>query len=192
MTNRLTIRRVLALFIGLSTLVLMVVGTRHLTKGARPEKALPSLPGGVDLALTTLHFTESEAGQMRWELAAASGHYNRSGDSSVLKDLRLNVYRTPALGPITVSARDGVYQHGSKNIQLAGDVRASSAKGLSFSTERLEYEAADRRFHTSEKVLLQDGALRVEGEGMELFVDKQVARVGSRVSATIDPGMRRP
>lgn len=187
MINSRFVRRLLGLFVLLATVALLVVVFRYFNRDGQQNKQKSSSSAPVDLALKSLHFTESDAGQKVWELFAASGDYNKGKDLSVLKDLRFTLFKS-GIGPVTVTARRGEYQHAARRVTLAGDVNAMGEGGVSFATQRVTYDTARRAFSTAAQVRLVDGRMTVEGVGMDLDVAGQQARIKSRVSATIYPG----
>jgi len=191
MSNSLYVRRLLGLMVLLGALALMAVVYRYFSRSDQSKKHHSSPAASVDLALKTLHFTESTAGQKMWELFAASGEYNKSADLSTLKDLRFIVFRAGKIGPVTVTASHGEYAHGAKVVTLSENVLAKGEDGISFETSRVNYDSERRVFNTSAPVRLVDGGLDVKGVGMELKMDRQEARIHSQVEAVIYPGKSR-
>jgi LPS export ABC transporter protein LptC len=145
----------------------------------------------VDLALKEIRFTDSSQGKLRWELFAESGAYDKPADTSFLDKVRFIVHDAHPFGPLTVIARRGEYPHVTRDVRLSGGVTAEGEKGFSFATETVSYSAGRRQFTAPDRVRLTDGALSVEGVGMDLSVARQEARIHSQVVATIDPGKRK-
>ncbi len=187
MANSLIVRRLLGLFVLLGALALLVVVFRFFSRNGQHKMQVATPAASVDLALKSLHFTESDPGQKLWELFAASGEYNRGADLSTLKDLRFIVFKS-GIGPVTVTARRGEYLHGARKVTLIDDVSARSEKGITFDTSRITYDTGRRTFTTAAPVRLMDGRLSVEGVGMSLDVESQKAHIQRQVSATIYPG----
>lgn len=188
MANSLYVRRLLGLFVLLGALALGVVVFNYFSRNAQQRQQIPNPAASVDLALKSLHFTESSADRTKWELYAASGEYSKSADLSLLKDLRFILFRAGNEGRVTVTAKQGEYAHATKNVTLAGNVQAKGTDGVSFETPRISYDSARRIFRTDERVKMTSDRMSVEGVGMEFKLDGQTALIQSRVEATIYPG----
>jgi LPS export ABC transporter protein LptC len=188
MSKTLHLRRLLALFIILSAATLAIMVFRYFSKAAYKENHRPSLQSSVDLALKTIHFTESSGGGIKWELFAAKGEYDKSAELSTLQDIRFVIKQVERYGNLVVTAREGQFAHASKKVTLAGDVLAKNDKGASFETSRITFDSGKQLFKTVEKVRMMDGGLTVEGKGMEMSMENKEARIMSQVTATILPG----
>jgi LPS export ABC transporter protein LptC len=188
MSKTLHLRRLLALFIILSAATLGVTVFRYFSNTAHKENRRPTLQSSVDLALKTIHFTESSGEGIKWELFAAKGEYDKSAELSTLQDIRFVIKQVERYGNIVVTAREGQFAHASKKVTLAGDVLAKNDNGATFETSRITYDSGRQFFKTVEKVRMIDGGLTVEGKGMEMSLENKEARIMSRVTATILPG----
>lgn len=186
MANSLYVRRLLGLFVLLGALALGVVVFRYFSQSGR-QRPQVSAPASVDLAMKSLHFTESSADRTKWELYAASGEYSKSADLSILKDLRFILFRAGNAGRITVTAKKGEYAHAAKKVTLSGNVMAEGTDGVSFETPKISYDSARRIFRTDEHVRMTSDRMAVEGVGMEFKMNDQTAHIQSRVEATIYP-----
>jgi LPS export ABC transporter protein LptC len=181
------VRRLLGLFVLLGALALLVVLFRFFNRSSQHKMQVKPPAAAVDLALSSLHFTESDGERKVWELFAAHGEYDKTADRSTLQDLRFVVLKAGS-GPYTVTARRGEYLHGAKKVTLIDDVVARGEGGVAFDTPRITYDTERRTFTTSSPVRLVDGRLTVEGVGMNLDVGSQQAHIQRQVSATIYPG----
>src|SRR5512145_1785938 len=177
MANSLYVRRLLGLFVLLGVLALLLVVFRYFSRSSQHQKNVAAPAASVDLALKSLHFTESVSGRKAWELFASHGDYSRAADRSTLKDIRFIVLRSGKGGPVTVTAKRGEYIHSTKLVTLMEDVAAKGEDGLSFDTSRISYDTEGRIFKTSAPVRFVDGRLAVEGVGMELNTSTQKAHI---------------
>lgn len=188
MVNSRYVRRLLGLFVLLGVSALLLVVFRYFSRSSQHQKHVAAPAASVDLALKSLHFTESVSGRKAWELYASHGDYSRAADLSTLKDIRFVVLRSGKAGPVTVTAKRGEYLHSTRVVTLMEDVVARGEDGLSFDTSRISYDTAGRIFRTSAPVRFADGRLAVEGVGMELDTVTQKVRIQRQVVATIYPG----
>lgn len=183
-------RRLLGITIVVAIAALTIVIVRYLFtshfKNSRPEKKTAA----VDVALKSIHFSESDPTGKKWELFAANGTYDKASDRSSLEEIRFIVEKKLSSGPVTLTARHGEYSHASKNVLLKGDVKAMTADGTTFNTTAISYDSARRTMSTNEKVKLSDAALSVEGVGFNFNLDTGIATMHSSVTAVITPGKR--
>lgn len=189
MANSRYVRRLLGLFVLLGVSALLLVVFRYFSRSSQHQKHVAAPAASVDLALKSLHLTESVSGRKAWELFASQGDYSKGADISTLKDIRfvaLGIGKKN--GPVTVTAKRGEYRHSTRVVTLMDDVSARGEDGLSFDTSRISYDTEGRIFRTSEPVRLVDGRLSVEGVGMELSTADQTVHIRKQVVATIHPG----
>jgi LPS export ABC transporter protein LptC len=191
MRNSLSVRRLLGFILLVAFVALSAVVINYFINSSS-QVGKPALrPVDADVALKSIHFTESDATAKKWELFAESGAYNKPTDTSSLTIIRFIIERNGTGGPVTVTARRGEYAHASKNVRLEGDVQSRTKEGTTFSTASLVYYAARRVIHGTERVILADNALKVEGTGFELNLDSQETRIYRDITATINPGKKR-
>jgi len=190
MSKSLYFRRILGFVILLAALATIAVIIRYFINNAKNDNKNSSKSVSSDITMETIHFTESHQNRKDWELFAHSGIHDKPKEKTSLADVRFIVERDIKNGPVTVTAKQGVYLHTPKTIHLSGNVLAKTENGMTFETTQINYDSAKKTFMTKEKVRLTDAALSVDGVGMDLFVDRQQAIVKSRVEATVYPGKR--
>lgn len=190
MPRSLSFRRILGFVILVAAFATIAVIIRYFIDSSGKDKKGFSKSFQADVSIKTIHFTESQQNQKKWELFAQSGIYDKPKEKTSLEDVRFIVERDLKNGPVTVTAKHGEYLHSPKTVHLSGDVLAKTENGMTFETSQASYDSAKRVFTTKEKVRLTDAALSVEGVGMELFVDRQLAVVNARVEATVYPVKR--
>jgi lipopolysaccharide export system protein LptC len=188
MSNPLLFRRLLGGILIVALIVVVAVTVRFFIESSRKEKPA-SFQFGADIGLKAIHFTENEAGRKKWELFAESGEYDKASEKSTLSGIRF-IVESDRKGPVTVTARQGEYFHSTRYLILKGGIVARTKDGASFETPGLTYNSKTRIFNTKEHVSFADKGLKVEGVGMDFTVDGFEAKIHSRVSATLDPGMR--
>jgi len=183
-------RRILGFVIILATLATIGVISRYFIDNAKKDNHNLSKTASTDIAMKTIHYTENQQNRKSWELFAQSGIYDKPNEKTSLEDIRFIVEQDSNKGPVTVTAKNGVYLHTAKTVHLRGNVLARTENGMTFETTQIDYDSAKKRFTTKEKIKLTDAALTVEGVGMDLSVDRQQAIVKSKVDATVYPGKR--
>lgn len=191
MRSSILARRLLGLTIVVAIAALTLVIVRYFIASQLKSSRPANNTAAVDVALKSIHFTESDASGKKWELFAANGAYDKANERSSLEDIRFIVEKKLSSGPVTLTARHGEYAHASKNVLLKGDVKAVTTDGTTFTTTAINYDSAKRTMSTNEKVRLSDAALSVEGDGFNFNLDTGIATMQSRVTAVITPGKRK-
>lgn len=183
-------RRLLGLTIVVAIAALTIVIVRYFIASHFKSSRAENKSAAVDVALKSIHFTESDSTGKKWELFAANGAYDKANDRSSLEEIRFIVEKKLSSGPVTLTSRHGEYAHASKNVLLKGNVKAVTADGATFTTTIISYDSAKRIMSTKERVKLSDATLSVEGEGFDYNLDTGIATMHSRVTAVITPGKR--
>ena len=191
MRSSILARRLLGLTIVVAIAALTIVIVRYFITSHFKNSSVESKSAAVDVALKSIHFTESDSAGKKWELFAANGAYDKANDRSSLEVIRFIVANRHSSGPVTLTARHGEYAHASKNVLLKGDVNAVTADGASFTTTVINYDSARRTMRTDAMVKLSDATLSVEGEGFDYNLDTGIATMHRRVTAVITPGKRK-
>ncbi len=184
-------RRILGLVILVAAVATLTMVIRYFIDSARKERKTLSSSLSTDISMKTIHFSENHQNEKKWELFAQKGSYDKPKETTSLEDVRFVVERDKKNGPVTVTAKQGDYQHTAKSIQLDGNVIAKTADGMTFETPRINYDSKSQTFSTKDKIRLTDAGLTVDGVGMDLYVDRQQAVVRNQVEATVFPGKRK-
>jgi lipopolysaccharide export system protein LptC len=182
------IRQILA--IAIIAAILAIAGAIALKayRGMRSGPVLPSLPKNIDVSLQKIHYTETKAGVKKWDLVADKAEFDRVGDVVRLAGIRLEVAAGGKTGDIVLTSDRGDYFTKSKNVDLVGNVTAKSGSGMEFVTDRVSYLAAKSLIRTVDPVRFSDGNMKVQGIGMEFFVETKTLKILSKVTADFVPG----
>lgn len=188
MIDQRKIRQLLALVIILAVLALAAAIAFKAYRGMRSGPVLPSLPKNIDVSLQKIHFTETKGGAKKWDLLADKAEYDKGGETVRLTGIRLEVAAAGKTGEIVLTADRADYRVKTKDVELVGNVVAKSASGMEFSTGRVAYLSARSLLKTADRVKFSDGALAVEGVGMEFMVDSKRVKILRDVDASYTPG----
>lgn len=179
------IKRLLAVAIVVASVSLAAVIAMKLRGGHGPEEMLVGLPKNIDISLHNIHYTETKNGVKQWDLVAQQADYDRSGNATHLKSIKMILFGGKKCDDITLTADRALFNNTTKDVKLTGHVLARSAAGLRFTTGRADYLAAHSMISTDDHVQLVDGRLTVEGVGMELLLKPKTAKVLNKVTATV-------
>lgn len=179
-------RRVLAILILGSVVVLAVVLWRHLEQQA-PEDILAALPKQVDLSLEKLHYTQNEEGQRRWTLMADKAEYQRDNSQALLEKVHLVLYRAGQFGEVTLDAERGRLEQAERQIDVWDHVVIKTSRQEQLFTEKLHYDGRLQRLSTDEPVRLQSPQLKLTGTGLQVDLDQGRLLVKKDVRMLIFP-----
>jgi lipopolysaccharide export system protein LptC len=186
------IRQILA--IAIIAAIVAIAGAIALKayRGMRSGPLLPSLPKNIDVSLQKIHYTETKDGKKKWDLVADKAEFDKVGDVIRLTGIRLEVALGGKTGTIVLTSDRGDYFTKSKNVDLVGNVAAKSASGMDFTTARASYLAGRSLIRTADPVRFSDGSLKLQGTGMEFYVETKKLKILNNVTADFVPGAVMP
>jgi LPS export ABC transporter protein LptC len=86
-------------------------------------------------------------------------------------------------GTVQITARRGVIQNESKNMQVCGDVRLVMGDEFALTTECLQWLAVEQSLATDTPVIVEMGSLHVEGQGFRGWIAEERFEVHEQVLA---------
>lgn len=179
------IKQVLAIVViaAASYLTVAIAVKYHRLKG--PASILSDLPKNIDLSLKKVHYTNTKDGTLQWDLLAQKVDY--FNDSGVIRFTQAEMVLFGSGGPekYTLVADTADYLKKTGDVKLAGNITATNAAGMTFSTGHLQFDSERSLVSTDDQVRLVDASLSVEGRGMELSLDTKKLRVLHNVTAVI-------
>ena len=185
------IKRLLAFAIILAGASVTIAIALRVQQGKVSTEKISRLPGGVDVALNKVHYTETKDGRKKWDLLADHAAYDRGKDVVHLTRVRLLVVGSGKMGDIVLTADLADYDSKSKDVKLTGNVVAKSAAGMKFTTNGAVYLADRSMIKSVDRVRFSSGKLMVEGVGMEFMTATKTMRIMDDVSAVVDTGVGR-
>jgi LPS export ABC transporter protein LptC len=182
------IRQILA--IAIIAAIVAIAGAIALKayRGMRSGPVLPSLPKNIDVSLQKIHYTETKDGMKKWDLVADKAEFDKVGDVVRLTGIRLEIAMGGKTGDTVLTSDRGDYYTKSKNVDLIGNVTAKSVSGMEFTTARASYLAGSSLVRTADPVRFSNGNMKVQGTGMEFFVETRVLKILNNVTADFVPG----
>ncbi len=182
-------RRLLAVLILLSSVVLTTVIYRHLQQKS-PEEILSMLPENIDLAVSDLHYTQNEEGQRSWTLDADTAEYERDSGLAKLTVVKLLFYNAGEFGELTLQSDYGQLEQETRQVDVWGDVRIETEGGEQLFTERLHYDDQLRQLSTDEPIRLLSSDVDLTGVGLWVDIDQGRMIVKEKVRVILYPSGR--
>lgn len=110
--------------------------------------------------------SQTERGRRLWELNAPRAEIAPDGGAT-LELPEIDFYKNGRRAS-TATARTASVREGTESMRLEGDVVITGhEEKVVVRTTRLDYDGADRRFRTKERVVIERPGARLIGRGME-------------------------
>ncbi|GAM08794.1 lipopolysaccharide-assembly, LptC-related [Geobacter sp. OR-1] len=184
------IRLLLALAIVAAIAWLMVVSMNKFSShGQSSSRAISDGERQADLTLRGMRVHEISNGSSRWTLIAEKAEYDTKSSRVKLADVRLSVAPVDkSLGELVLNSPTATYHTGTKDVYLAGGVKAKSSRGMEFAASSVHFVGKRGVVTTSDPVRFTDDELMLEGKGMEYIVATSAFKVMRDVTATYKAG----
>ena len=142
--------------------------------------ATVSLEHGVRMEKFALRDTERY--QTRWEILADVAQVDPQANATTLDGVHLTLFSAKH-GTVQVTARRGVIQNESKNMQVCGEVRLVMGEEFSLTTECLQWFAGEQTLAANTPVTVEMGGFHVEGQGFRGWIADERFEVHEQVLA---------
>ena len=148
-------------------------------KGRKPpeEVNLPKIAvEGADSRLEKIRFVEEKQGRKNWELEAKAMQQYQGQNVMVLEDVKLTFFNKDGR-TFTVTGKQGKVYQDTKNMELQGDVIATSSDGYRLKTNSMTYNHQEKKIQTPDPVDLDGEQLWLTGRGMVVDMEAQTVKV---------------
>lgn len=135
---------------------------------------------GIRMEKFSLRDTQRQ--QTRWEILADVAQVDPQADTTTIEGVHITLF-SATRGTVQVTARRGVIQNRSKNMQVCGDVRLVMGEEFSLTTECLQWFAAEERLAADTPVTIERGNFHVEGQGFRGWIAEERFEVLEQVLA---------
>jgi LPS export ABC transporter protein LptC len=135
---------------------------------------------GIRMEKFSLRDTQRQ--QTRWEILADAAQLDPQADITTIEGVHLTLF-SATRGTVQVTARSGVIQNQSKNMQVCGDVRLVVGEEFSLTTECLQWFAAEQTLAADTPVTIEMGNFHVKGQGFRGWIAEERFEVHEQVLA---------
>ncbi|GMR04726.1 MAG: hypothetical protein BMS9Abin23_0631 [Thermodesulfobacteriota bacterium] len=163
------VRRAISAFIALSlvALVLMVI-VYYSAKSGLGVKFTEE--GDIGIQIDNIHYSNTRAGRVEWELDAKSATRFKKEDLMVFDAVKMVFYAKDGT-PYRLKAREGRYLETRGEINARGDVEITSPGGYNLKTESIKYLSGPGELTSSDHVRILSESMDVEGVGLKVDID---------------------
>jgi LPS export ABC transporter protein LptC len=169
--------------------ILVVVVGFYLVQAQRnsPRKPVePDVSTEEGLKLEDIHFTQdSPDDKVKWVLDAKEARLSK--DKEVISFHRFRLRLEPQKRPrVELEGERGEYYRTSGEIRLQGGLKGTTEDGYSMVTQSAVYLDKQGRLETKDPIKITGPFFCVEGQGLQLNVEKETVQILSDVTALID------
>jgi LPS export ABC transporter protein LptC len=125
---------------------------------------------------------DTERYQTRWEILADVAQVDPQVNATTLEGVHLTLFSVNH-GTVQVTARRGIIQNASKNMQVCGDVQLVIGEEFSLTTECLQWLAGEQALAADTPVTVEMGGLHVEGQGFRGWIADERFEIHEQVLA---------
>ena len=168
------------LSIGLLVLISLWLNLQGKRASEGREVAPKISTDGADARLEKIRFVEDKHGQKTWELEAKLIQQYQSQNMLLLEEVKVTFFGKEGQTFILSGHQGKVYQD-SKNMELVGDVVATSSDGYSLKTHSITYDHKERKVRSSDPVEIEGEQIRLDGNGMVVDMEAQTFKIMSQV-----------
>jgi len=134
------------------------------------------------IRMETFALRDTERYQTRWEILADVAEVDPRVNTTALEGVHLILFSAKH-GTVQVTARRGVIQNESKNMQVCGDVRLAMGEEFALTTECLQWFAAEQALAADTPVTVEMNGLHIEGQGFRGWIADERFEVLEQVVA---------
>jgi len=152
------------------------------------EESLPHMEADADLTSKNIHLVGDRSGLKEWELEAKEARHFLGGKMTMLEDIEAVFYVEDG-GVIRLKGDRGRILHGTKDIELQGNVVIFTADGYQLTTHGLQYVDRTRQIRSSERVDIAGKGLEITGKDMCIDLVTGKLSMGGRVETVLSEAL---
>lgn len=150
------------------SLILLITGATIFTirLSNRGEGEIPPpVATEADCTLKNIHFVGDRSGLKEWELEAKEARHFQGGKMTMLENIEAAFYIEEG-GVIRLRGDRGKIFHGTRDIELQGNIVIFTADGCQLTTEGLHYVDRTRQIRSSKRVDIAGRGMEITGKDM--------------------------
>jgi LPS export ABC transporter protein LptC len=157
-------------------------------RGGERREPQPSAPAGnafeADMKLMDMEYTEMERGQKLWTINASEAKFFEKEQKTLLSTVHL-IFYSHDNNELHLESENGILYAGAKDIELWGNVHATTPQGYTLVTERAFYNHAEKTVSSQTPVHVSGPDLTLTGSQWRYLISEQKAFVEGQVEATL-------
>ena len=139
-------------------------------------------PTKADYRIKEVRLQEQGSGKVQWRLTADQAEVFEREGKTVMRKVTITIHEPDRTW--TVTGEEGDLLDATKDVEIRKNVVLVSSDGLRLETDRLSWQAKERRLWTSEPVTIFRQGAMVRGQGLEAWMADERTQVKGRLRAT--------
>jgi LPS export ABC transporter protein LptC len=157
-------------------------------RGGERREPQANAPAGnafeADMKLMDMEYTEMERGQKLWTINASEAKFFEKEQKTLLSAVHLTFYSRDN-NELHLESDEGILYAGAKDIELWGNVHATTPQGYTLVTERAFYNHAEKTVSSETPVHIAGPDLTLTGGQWRYLISEQRAFIEGHVEATL-------
>ena len=149
-----------------------------------PETMLKIMSDRADLEVKNVLYREVGGDGTKWEIRAKNASYLRKQNQANFAQVEIKLF-LPDGKVIVLTGDKGQLNTATRDITISGNVGITSLSDERFTTDYLQYSAAEQRLHTDAAVLMETPQLKINGVGLSLSLQDRDVVLLSRVHGRV-------
>lgn len=149
-----------------------------------PETMLKIMSNRADLEVRNVLYREVGGDDTKWEIRAKKASYLKKESQAIFDHVEVKFFLSD--GKQVVLAGDkGQLNTETNDMKISGNVGIASGPNERFTTDNLQYYAAEKKLHTAGAVVMETSRMRTEGIGMSFSLTNKDIVLMSKVRARV-------
>jgi LPS export ABC transporter protein LptC len=153
------------------------------------EESPPPIEAEADMTSRNIHLVGDKSGIKGWELEAREARHFLGGKTTMLEGIEAAFYIENG-GVIRLKGDRGRIHHGTRDIELQGNIVILTSDGYQLMTDGLQYVDKARQITSSQRVDIAGKGLEVTGKGMSIDLATGKLTMGGRVETVLSESLR--
>jgi LPS export ABC transporter protein LptC len=155
------------------------------------EESPPPIEAEADVTARNIHLVGDSSGVKGWELDAREARHFLGGKTTMLEGIEAAFYIENG-GVIRLKGDHGEIHHGTRDIELQGNIVILTSDGYRLMTDGLQYVDKARQITSSQRVDIEGQGLQVMGKGMSIDLATGRLTMGGRVETVFSESLKGP
>lgn len=175
--------------VGIVILVLFLIGIISIFMVKKEDKKIHIISSqqaiSSKLGLQEFHLVETVGGRPQWELFAKKGSVSEA--KTLLEEIKCIFFSSKHNNEpiLTISAKRGILDNETRDIELSAWVKATTKDGTEFTTDTIKWRAKSGIFITPQAVKVIHGNVHISGYGLEVDKESEKVEIKERVQIII-------
>ncbi len=153
------------------------------------EESPPPIEAEADVTSKNIHLVGDKSGLKGWELEAREARHFLAGKTTMLEGIEA-AFHIEKGGVIRLKGDRGKIHHGTRDMELQGNIVILTSDGYRLMTDGLQYVDKARQIRSSQRVDIAGEGVEVTGQGMSIDLVTGKLTMGGRVETVLSESLK--